>query len=250
MNDPGRYGRSFAEVFDSWYPGGDEQDVVEHLRRLLPEGGTVLELGVGTGRLAIPLADAGFEVTGLDSSEEMLAQLLGKSDSAVRVVHGDVSEPTDWPEGPFDAVLAACNLLLNLADPAAQRRCIQQASLSLKPGGVLVVELQRLVLPGEDGPTLEVRTVEDDLVVLIATRADRSTGSVTGNHVELRDGHPVRLRPWRVCALDVDELDGWCSAAGLSLAERSADHRGTPYDGVTAATVSVYRRADASRANL
>lgn len=242
MHDPGRYGRSFAEVYDRWYPGGDEGAVVEHLTRLLPAGARVLELGVGTGRLAIPLADAGFEVSGLDASEEMLAQLEAKAGSRVRAVRGDAAEPAEWPPGPFSAVLAGCNLLLNLSDPHAQRRCVHQAAEVLAPGGVLVVELQRLAGALTGRPELEVRTVEEDVVVLIATCGDPTTGVVTGNHVELRDGQPVRLRPWTIRVLDLAELDGWCSDAGLTLEGRFADHTGAPDDGTATTTVSVFRR--------
>jgi SAM-dependent methyltransferase len=242
MPDPGRYGRSFADVYDRWYPGGDEGAVVEHLLRLLAPGSRVLELGVGTGRLAIPLADAGFEVTGLDASEEMLARLESKAGPRVRAVLGDAASPSAWPPGPFSAVLAACNLLLNLADPEAQRRCIHRAAEVLAPGGVLIVELQRLADSPSERPELEVRTVEEDVVVLIATRTDPTSAVVTGNHVELRDGEPVRLRPWAIRVLQLAELDRWCSEAGMELVQRGTDHAGTPDDGSSAWTVSVFQR--------
>jgi SAM-dependent methyltransferase len=245
MSDPGRYGRSFAEVYDRWYPGGDEPAVVAHLREHVADGARVLELGVGTGRLAVPLA--GFEVTGLDASEEMLAELEAKAGGSVRGVRGDAAEPGDWPPGPFAAVLAACNLLLNLPDAGAQRRCVEQAARALEPGGVLVVELQRLTGAPSERPELEVRAVEEDVVVLIATCADPVTGVVRGNHVELRDGQPVRLRPWTIRILGLGELDRWCLDAGLELVDRTADHRGTPDDGTSPTTVSVFRRTEGER---
>jgi SAM-dependent methyltransferase len=247
MSDPGRYGRSFAEVYDRWYPGGDEPAVVAHLREHVADGARVLELGVGTGRLAVPLAEAGFEVTGLDASEEMLAELEAKAGGSVRGVRGDAAEPGDWPPGPFAAVLAACNLLLNLPDAGAQRRCVEQAARALEPGGVLVVELQRLTGAPSERPELEVRAVEEDVVVLIATCADPVTGVVRGNHVELRDGQPVRLRPWTIRILGLGELDRWCLDAGLELVDRTADHRGTPDDGTSPTTVSVFRRTEGER---
>lgn len=238
------YGRSFAEVYDRWYPGGDEREVVDFLRARLPAGAAVLELGVGTGRLALPLAQAGLQVTGMDSSPEMLQRLSDKDPGGtVTAVRGDASTPADWPKGPFDAVLAPCNLLLNLHAEGAQRRCVEAAASVLAPGGVLVVELTRLSAEGHPARNLELRSVEPDLVVLIATEVDPAGDVVQGNHVELRHGEPVRLRPWTIRLLDPAQLDSWCRAAGLALAERVADFTGAPDDGSSPCTVSVYRAA-------
>ena len=238
------YGRSFAEVYDHWYPGGDEREVVDFLRARRPAGAAVLELGVGTGRLALPLAQAGLRVTGMDSSPEMLKRLSTKDPSGtVRTLLGDASNPEDWPAGPFDAVLAPCNLLLNLHVEGAQRRCVEAAASVLAPDGLFVVELTRLSVEEHSARNLELRSVEPDVVVLIATEVDPAGGVVKGNHVELRNGEPVRLRPWTIRLLDPAQLDSWCHAAGLALEERVADFSGSLDDGSSACTVSVYRAA-------
>ncbi|MHB1138347.1 MAG: class I SAM-dependent methyltransferase [Microthrixaceae bacterium] len=244
--DAGTYGRSFADVYDEWYPAGPHTEAaVSFLLELTaaPSAGRLLELGVGTGRLALPLAAAGRQVVGLDSSPEMLALLDTKSAGAVHAVEGDLADPGAWPEGPFDAVVAAFNLVCNVADAAAQRSVFTSAARVLSPTGALVVEA---VLPAPwDGVErrLEVRSVTAESVVLIATEADPSDGVVLGQHIELRDGEPVRLRPWRIRVARPEELDAWAADAGLVLAGRRADWEGSPYDPHGAGHVSVYRLA-------
>lgn len=91
--DPATYGRSFADVYDAWYPTDEVTGAtVAHVAALAGPGGSVLELGVGTGRLALPLAERGLSVTGLDASPDMLDRLAAKDpDGRVRAVPGDVA---------------------------------------------------------------------------------------------------------------------------------------------------------------
>jgi len=248
-SDPGRgfdaatYGRSFADVYDDWYPDDDATAAaVGHIVALAGPGATVLELGVGTGRLALPLAAAGLVVVGLDSSPEMLARLRAKDPGrTVQVVDGDVADPARWPVGPVDVVVAACNLICNLADAAAQERCVHTAALRLRPGGRLVVEAF-VPAPLQRGRHLEVSEVRGDAVIMIATDADPGTGVVTAQHMEFRDGEPVRLRPWRIRVTRPEEVDAWAAAAGLVLESRHADWSGTPFDPQGSSQVSVYVR--------
>jgi len=244
--DAGTYGRSFADVYDEWYPGDEATDAaVAALSDLAGPGGRILELGVGTGRLALPLAAAGHPVTGMDASEEMLERLRGKlrgGDATVEVVHGDVGDPHQWPAGPFDVVVAAFNMVFNLPSEQDQARCFDAAAGVLAPGGTLVVEaFVPAPLPERDR-RLEVREVTASRVVLIATDADPSTGVVVGQHVELVDGEPVRLRPWRLRVAPPADLDRLAAAAGLELAARHADWKGAPFDPHGATHVSRYRR--------
>ena len=272
--DPATYGRSFADVYDAWYPpDAATAAAIDAVALLAGPGGSVLELGVGTGRLALPLAARGLAVIGVDASTAMLDVLAGKDpagtvgrvladigdpDATQAHLHGPdhgftaatasstadagssdprtADEPTPvtstnaanaanaagaWPSGPFDVVLAACNLVCNLTDPHRQAACIRGAADRLKPGGHLVVEAFEPA-PLVAGPQLAVSEVRADAVVLIATHADPSTGVVVGNHVELRDGEPVRLRPWSIRAVAPAEIDRWAVDAGLELVRRTA----------------------------
>jgi len=134
------YGDGFADVYDEWY--ADVTDVgatVARLAELAGPDGNVLELGVGTGRLAVPLADAGLSVTGIDSSTAMLEQLASRDpDGRVVSIAGDMVD--DLPAGPFDAALVAYNTLFNLLADGAQQRCFAAVAGRLRPGGRFVVE--------------------------------------------------------------------------------------------------------------
>jgi len=244
--DAGTYGRSFADVYDQWYPSDPDTDAavrrVSDLASSPAPGGRVLELGVGTGRLALPLVAAGHEVVGMDASAEMLEQLAAKADGAsVRAVHGDVGDPDAWPDGPFAVVVAAFNLVFNLADATAQQQLFRAAAGVLDGDGSLLVEAF-LPAPLEVVERrLEVRAVTADAVVLIATDASPADGVVVGQHIELRDGEPVRLRPWRIRVATPDQIDDWAERAGLELAERHADWAGREFDPHGTAHVSRYR---------
>ena len=121
--DASSYGDAFADVYDDWYEGISDVDltVVELLD--LAGSGPVLELGVGTGRIAVPLAEAGLAigvtVVGIDASEAMLARLAWRDPGGlVTPIHGDMR--SDLPDGPFGLVFAAYNTLFNLTDDGAQ----------------------------------------------------------------------------------------------------------------------------------
>ena len=138
------YGDRFADVYDDWY--GDVTDVVactRHLATLAASrgGGPVLELGVGTGRLAIPLARLGVEVHGIDASAAMVERLRAKpGGDAIAVSIGDMAD-LDLPDAPpFSVVFVAFNTFFNLPTEAAQRRCLERVALLLAPDGVLVLE--------------------------------------------------------------------------------------------------------------
>ena len=248
--DATTYGRSFADVYDDWYPSdASTQDAVDHLDALVGRRpADLLELGVGTGRLALPLAARGHRVTGADASADMLARLTAKHDATDPPITGvlaDVARRDEWPAGPFDVVLAAFNMVFNLTDPVSQASLFTSAYDVLRPGGSFVVECF-VPAPPRTGAArlLELRSVELDRVVLIATESDAETSVVTGQHIELRDGEPVRLRPWQIRAVSPAELDRWACAAGFAVASRSCDWRGTPFDADSSAHVSVYRRPD------
>ena len=245
--DAGTYGRSFADVYDEWYP--DEVDTTAAVRSIVARcgRGSVLELGVGTGRLAVALAAAGCEVSGLDASPEMLDALRRKDPGGrVATVLGDVADGSAWPTAPVDLVLAANNLLCNLADRDQQRSCVGRAAAALRPGGHLVVECFIPAPLDTRTRTLAVRDVTAAGVRLIATDARPGDGGpVTGAHVELRDGEVPRVRPWRIVPVTVATLDSWCDGAGLQLVGRSGGWSEEPFDAVGARHVSTYRRPPA-----
>lgn len=121
---------------------GDYTDDIELLLELAALGrGPILELGCGTGRVLLPLAEAGHEVMGIDSSEAMLdvarAQMRDKD---IRLVAGDMTDVSGIPGGPFGIVIASLNSIMHLTSQASQREMIMSAWNALLPGGRLVID--------------------------------------------------------------------------------------------------------------
>lgn len=245
----GTYGASFADVYDDWYgdlPGTEA--AVDRLVALALAGpaGDVLELGIGTGRLALPLAARlaphGRAVHGVDASAAMVERLRTKpGGEAVRVTVGDMAAAE--PPGPFALVFVALNTFFNLDTEEAQRRCLASVAARLVPGGQLVVEAA-VPASGEERARdhVGISTITAARLVLTATREDADTQTVTGQHVELVDGQPVRLRPWRIRWVRPDQLDAMARGAGLSLRERHASWSLEAFSHISAQHVSVYGR--------
>ena len=137
------YGDRFADVYDDWYH--DVSDVDATVARVAalatPRGGRVLELGAGSGRLAIPLADRDLEVWAVDASAAMVERLRAKPGAeAVHAVVGDMAELALPGAPPFAVVLCAFNTFFNLTTAEAQQRCLARVADALAPGGSLVLE--------------------------------------------------------------------------------------------------------------
>jgi SAM-dependent methyltransferase len=231
--DPSAYGEAIADVYDDWY--ADATDVEGTVTAVAALGTSVLELGIGTGRLAIPMADAGMRVAGIDASPAMVARLHEKR-PGIPVAIGDFTDTT--AEGRFDVVLCAFNSLLNLLTLDDQERCLRNAVDHLEPGGAVVVET---FVPSDEvpGSGLDVRKVEPDEVQWsVFTVVDRI---VSGSIVTIREDGPPRLRPWRIRLTTPDELDEVAQRAGLERASRHAGWRGEPFTTESDRQVTVYR---------
>jgi SAM-dependent methyltransferase len=246
---PSSYGDGMADVYDEWYATrGDIDGAVATLATLAssagPSPGPVLELGIGSGRLALPLAASGVDVWGIDASAAMVARLRAKpGGDQVPVAVGDMadldlSSLTGGNETRFTVVFAADNTFFNLTTSPAQARCLERAREILVPKGHLVIEA---FVPAPDAPTssVDARTVALDHVVLTVTRHDPLSQTVDGQHIELRESG-VRLHPWSIRYVLPDELDALASTAGFSLVERWSDWRRTPFTADDSVHVSVY----------
>lgn len=238
---PSTYGDSFADVYDEWYGTAAATEAIDALAALAGDG-PVLELGVGTGRIALPLAARGLVVRGIDASEQMVQQLRAKpGGDSISVTIGDMAQLELGDEERFSLVFAACNTFLNLASEDAQRRCLQRVASSLAPGGRLVIEA---FVPEEGGSLSAVETslAAADHIVLSVTRRDPLTQVVDGRHVEIGEaGQGLRLRPWRIRYLSPAQLDALAAEAGLALAERWSGWDAAPFSEGDALHVSVFR---------
>ncbi len=244
--DERSYGDGFADVYDQWYADvTDVEATVARMFTLVGSGGRVLELGVGTGRLAVPMAAAGLQVVGVDSSEAMLDRL--DTTSGVTAIRGDMVD--DLPDGPFDAVLVAYNTIFNLLDETVQRRCFVEVAERLRPGGTFVVEafVPDVARLAERTSDVSVRTLAVDRVVLSASIDDPDNQRAEGQFVEFTESGGVRLRPWSIRWATPRQLDEMASAAGLNLLERHSDMAGEPYTDDSAQQVSLYVKPGSGR---
>ena len=233
---------------DQWYGTLPETaDTVEALATLAGRigGSCVLELGIGSGRLALPLAARGFEVWGIDTSQAMVDLLREKDggrDLCVEI--GDMAE-IDFSSRPagtdprFGLVFVAINVLQHTT--AREEQSGIRRVLVLAPEGRFVLEA---FVPSVDRPTnmVEARTVAIDHVILTATRHDPDEQTVTSQYIELRESG-IRMRPLVIRYAPVDELDAMAASAGLRLVDRWSDWRGTPFTDRDNAHVSVYAAA-------
>jgi len=241
------YGDAFADVYDAWYAGLSDADVTADVVAGLAVASAgaarvprVLELAVGTGRLAVPLAERGLDVVGVDTSAAMLDRLRAR-DRAGRVstVLGDMVD--DLPPGPFDAVLIAYNSLFNLEDARRQAACFTAVADRLAPGEAFVVEAFVPEDPPRDGTVVAVRSMAADEVVLSISEHDPLAQRAAGHFVQFTDGERVRVRPWAIRYAPPAELDAMAASAGLVLVSRWADFERHPFGDDSAWHVSVYR---------
>jgi SAM-dependent methyltransferase len=235
------YGELGADLYDSWYQDIlDPGDCVDRLVELAA-GGPVLELGVGTGRIALPLAGRGLEVHGIDASPAMLERLRAKPGSeGVHTYLGDMSKIA--VDGEFPPVLVAANTLFMLASQDEQVDCFQAVARRLTPGGCFVVEAQ-VPEPRRYATRREVRAqrVDTDSVVLVASTFDPVTQRMEAQQIQLGEGG-VRLVPGVLRFAWPAELDLMARLAGLRLSQRWGGWRHEPFTAATTLHVSVYER--------
>ncbi|MDG2429011.1 MAG: class I SAM-dependent methyltransferase [Acidimicrobiales bacterium] len=248
--DSTTYGERIAGVYDEWY--GDEGDlaltrigspneVADHIAVLAGSAGKVLELGVGTGRLALPLADRGLAVTGLDASPSMLGRLRSKQGAErLTLIDGDMADPSTCGSD-FDVVLIGFNTLFNLTSEKAQQACFRGVANLLTPDGHFVLEGFVPAPEAHDGVT--VRHISIDRVMLDVVAIDPDSQTITGQRIEMTsEGN--RFFPYQLRYATPDQLDDMAISAGLELINRSEDWRSTPFTGDSPTHVSTWRRRD------
>jgi len=240
------YGDAFADVYDDWY--SDVSDVaatVSFIGELARQNTSlpVLELGVGTGRIAVPLAATGVRVDGVDTSTAMLARLAENDPSRLVTAHlGDMVE--GLPDGPFAVVFVAFNTFFNLRDASRQQACFAAVAKRLAPGGAFVVEA--FVPETSAASSIGVRSITAESVVLSVTQNDDATQTAHGQYISFSESGGVRLRPWAIRYATVDQLDDMAVAAGFRVDERWEDPKRTPFGVESSTHFTVYRTIHSS----
>jgi SAM-dependent methyltransferase len=222
-----------AERYDASTADMPVEPVVDFLAELAGDG-AALELGIGTGRIALPLVARGVPVSGIDLSPDMVAQLRKKAGGdEIPVAIGDFA--TTRVDSEFSLVYLVFNTINNLTSQDAQVACFENAAAHLEPGGSFVIEVG--VRPSE---RLSVFDLSDTHVGVDEYDAD--TQRLVSHHFTLVDGRWERdSGPFR--AVSPAELDLMARIAGMRLRERWSGWRREPFTSESTKHVSVWEPA-------
>jgi SAM-dependent methyltransferase len=240
-HDPTAYGAGLAEDYDELYEHVAVEPIVDLIARLIGDG-PALELGVGTGRLAIPLSRRGFEVDGIEGSKEMIDALRAKPDgSDLKVTQGDFSE-VDGPGGPYSLAYITFNTIFALPGVDEQIRCFERVARQLRDGGRFVIEAFVLQPANfQNGRSVQARAMSEDRLELeiseydpVSQQLNRVFVNVVGGDIRLHSANDAYASP--------RELDLMSRAAGLTLESRWADWERSRFDRHSTGHVSVYRK--------
>ena len=242
MSPEDHFGPRVAERFDERYAHQADPSVVgpvvEFLADLAGEG-DALELGIGTGRIALPLSARGVQVHGIDLSEAMVEKLNAKPGAdRIDITIGDFA--TAKVDGTFSVAYLVVNTIMNLTTQAEQVACFRNVAAHLEPGGCFVIEvlvprLQRLP-PGETFQPFDVSPGH-----LGFDEIDVASQRLVSHHYWIEDGKVEVLSPpfryvWP------SELDLMAQLAGMELRERWADWTREPFTSESPKHVSVWEK--------
>lgn len=220
---------------------GDERAAVAFLAQLA-KGGPALELAIGAGRIALPLAAQGIQVDGIDISPAMLAQLRAKpGGDNIAVTVGDFA---DVPvTGVYRLIFVVWNTLFNLLTQEDQIRCFQNVAAHLTADGAFVIEtyMPTFLYRLRDDQYVNAEMIEVDEVKLDVLRHDAATQMIEESHVSLSQAE-IHLNPVVQRYAWPSELDLMARIAGLRLKERWGSWHREPFDSNSALHVSVYGR--------
>ncbi|HEY1446507.1 MAG TPA: class I SAM-dependent methyltransferase [Acidimicrobiales bacterium] len=241
----GPIAREYKSLWPHLYEPGVVDAAVDLLAGLA-RGGSALELGVGTGRLALPLSARGVAVHGIELSPDMVDQLrLQEGAEAVGITVGDFSSAkVKGPDGSFSLAYLVRNTIMNLTTQEAQVECFRNVAWHLETGGhfvieVMVPELRRLP------PGTTVRPFMLEPTHLGFEEYDVATQHSVSHHVVERDGRTEMWSP-RFRYVWPAELDLMGRLAGMALRERWSDWDRSPFTSDSRSHVSVWEKTSAT----
>jgi len=258
MHATANYGDAAGDEYDTTYEGFVVSTTQLDLLARLADGGKALEVGVGTGRVAIPLARRGVQVTGVDPSELMLARLRAKDlDRTVTTWCGTLETMRDH-RSIFSVVYAPFNVLFLLSREGAQANFFIDAGAILTRHGYVVVECFvprpgiRLVDGANpaffpQGRHVEVRSVTPERVSLLVSDNDQEQQVWQLNELIFRSDGSHRWVPSTIAYLVPEQIDTIAYEAGFELIERYSDWDGSAYNSDSRKHISVYKMKDSER---
>jgi SAM-dependent methyltransferase len=240
-HDPSLYGEHIAEIYDTLHPRPPDADAAAAFLARLAPSGRALELGIGTGRIAIPLAERGVEVHGIDASQAMLARLVAKPGAAsLRVRLGDFTDLS--AEGSYDLVYVVLSTFFMLPTQEAQVQCFLEVARHLNHGGAFVVQVFQSGLDELlEHNLLHVSVVTDDRLTLEAGCHDPLEQTIVMQRIVFSDGG-VRMYPITLRYARPPELDLMAQCAGLRRRSRAGDWDGSRLTVHSPWNLTVYER--------
>lgn len=231
------YGERVAGVYDDWFSDYDPHAI--DLLAELAHGDRALELGIGTGRFALPLSAKGVEVHGIDAAPSMVSQLQAKTGGdRIPVTFGNFA---DVPaEGKFALIYVVFNTFFALSSQEEQVRCFRNVAEHLAPGGCFVMEafvpdLTRFTA----GQVNWATKVTVDEVQLDVGQHNAATQQVMSQRIVITDGS-VKLYPVQIRYCYPSELDLMARLAGLRLRERWSNWKREPFTSESRHHISIY----------
>ena len=231
------YGESVAGVYDEWHSEYDSH-AIDALAELA-QGGRALELGIGTGRIALPLSAKGIEVHGIDAANSMISRLQAKPGSdRITVTQGNFA---DVPvTGKFELVYIVFNTFFALSSQDEQVRCFRNVAAHLSPGGCFVIEAFVPDVTRFSGGQVNWATkVTTDEVQLDVGQHDAATQRVVSQKVVIKNG-AVQMYPLEIRYAWPSELDLMAQLAGLRLRERWSSWQREPFSSDSGQHISVF----------
>jgi SAM-dependent methyltransferase len=241
FGDPAFFGDRYAHEYDHT-DILDPAPAVEFLAGLVPAGGRVLELAIGTGRVAIPLAGRGIVVEGIEGSAAMVEQMRAKpGGESIPATIGDMADVA--VTGRFQLAYLVFNTLFNLPSQERQADCFGNVAKVLDPGGLFVIECFIQDLTEFDrGQRVATRALTEDSVQMEFLTHDPVAQAVTYQRVTF-DSQGTTLRPLRLRYCWPSELDLMARLAGLRLRERYNDWDRSPFTAASRSHISVYEQS-------
>lgn len=238
---PATFGELNAEDYDSLHDPGTTGATVDLIAALAGDGARLLELAIGTGRIALPLAERGFAVSGIEGSQHMVDVLRQKPFGRdIPVVVGDMADVEI--EGRFDFAFLVFNTLFNLTSQEDQIRCFANTAQKLDPGGRFLIEAY---VPRFDGfvDNQRVRTMrlDKESVWLEALKHDPVAQTFEMQRIRVTS-EGMKLVPLPMRYAYPPEIDLMARLGGFELTERWGGWDRSPFGADSKMHVSVYTR--------
>lgn len=234
------YGERIAEIYDQWYSSFDPAAI--QILAELAHGGPALELGIGTGRIAIPLMNLGVRVQGIDASASMVAKLHAKvAREKIPVTMGNFTDVD--VEGQFSLIYIVFNTFYSLLTQEDQIRCFQNVASHLNHEGVFAVEafvpdMKRFI----DGQTMRVGRIGDNEVQIDVSEIELEKQLITSQHVLFQE-QKIHFYPVKIRFVWPSEMDLMARLSGLQLKQRWSDWKKGEFTAESTKHISVYEHS-------